>query len=472
MDKILATVIILTFGIITTKAQCVTDYTYSGTNDTITFTNNSTVSNAHFYWNFGDGSGSNDFSPMHVFPDDGRFLVTLYGLDTISNCVSTYETWIDVIKPDIYDCNLLFTDTIIGGYLQTTSFSNNCAGVHIGCHVAGPAQNICSSINLGNWGKSLFLHGMRASTSDSIYGSRILKEYYKTLPHKYTASHNYQDCSANFEVLINYQANAAIATFTAMNKNATSYRFYVTGFGNPILLNGRSVSFSYSYINYLTTRPSIIYLITNDTINHCADTVIQQILVRNPNYTFPVSCYISSPPQNQIAAIGTNAQFTISASPEASFQWQQDAGLGFVNLTNAGPYSGVTTNTLTINNVQLTMNNYFYRCIVYDNSGGCHNTSPPASLNGTVGIKDMEINNLNIYPNPVTDYLTISIPGSQSKLETSIFNLLGELVLFQNSTEQETTLDVSNLVSGVYVVELKLGNKTSIRKIVIGKNKH
>jgi PKD repeat protein len=85
VNKFFIILIILLVRTIAAIGQCSASYSYSGNSDTLTFTNESTVSNAHFYWNFGDGSGSNEFSPTHIFPDDGKYLVTLYGADTLGN---------------------------------------------------------------------------------------------------------------------------------------------------------------------------------------------------------------------------------------------------------------------------------------------------------------------------------------------------------------------------------------------------
>lgn len=60
-----------------------------------------------------------------------------------------------------------------------------------------------------------------------------------------------------------------------------------------------------------------------------------------------------------------NVGFSISTTGAGlSYQWQINTGLGFVNLTNAAPYSGVFTTTLGVANVQAAMNTYQYRCVV------------------------------------------------------------------------------------------------------------
>jgi Secretion system C-terminal sorting domain/PKD domain len=457
MNKLFTLVIFLVARTITVNGQCTANYSYSGTTDTLTFTNQSAVLNEHYYWNFGDGSGSNEFSPIHVFPDDGKYLVTLYGVDTITNCVDVKENWINVVKPDTIACNIYFTDTIIGTSPQTTNLSTNCSDFNLGCHVFASAQNICNGFNL---------HGMQATSNDSIYGYKIYNAYYKTFPYNYSSSTNYQNCSANFEYVIDYQASHAVVAFTAMNKNATNYTFYITGFGNPIPLNGQSVSYTYNYISYQRVTPRTVFLITSDNVNNCSDTVVHTILIRNPNYTFPVNCVIYTLIQSQTASVGSNVQFYISASSNANYQWQQNAGLGFVNLTNAGPYSGVTTNTLIVSNVQATMNNYQYRCIVYDSLGGCHNTSSPASLNLPVGINSTELIKIKFYPNPASSYIAIDLPTNINHATVTIYSILGQQQIRITADKPQTSIDLEGLPNGAYLVEVLSGDKVG-RQIFI-----
>lgn len=293
MKKLTTLIIILATGIIIANGQCTANYSYNGTTDTLTFSNLSIVSNAHYYWNFGDGSGSTATNPIHIFPDNGEYLVTLYGKDTVSNCVDVFESWILVTKPDTITCNLYFSDTIQNfsgtDFLMIYNLSSNCSWYYINC-AAGPAfGGACDNggnILLG-WGSSLFLGRQQAYTADTINGYRIYKEYYRTLPYNYSSDTNYQSCSANFEVDINYQGTGALVTFTAMNRNATSYQWEVVGLGNPIYTTTPTTTQFYSYVSYEKYFPYLVVLRVNDTFNTCGDTVTQQILIRNPNYAFP-----------------------------------------------------------------------------------------------------------------------------------------------------------------------------------------
>ena len=48
----------------------------------------------------------------------------------------------------------------------------------------------------------------------------------------------------------------------------------------------------------------------------------------------------------------------------ANYQWQLNTGSGFNNISNNSNYSGVTTNTLSLNNISSSWYGYKYRCVV------------------------------------------------------------------------------------------------------------
>lgn len=47
-----------------------------------------------------------------------------------------------------------------------------------------------------------------------------------------------------------------------------------------------------------------------------------------------------------------------------AYQWQVDTGNGFADVSNNGTYAGVTTSTLSLNNVPSVFSGYQYRCVV------------------------------------------------------------------------------------------------------------
>lgn len=82
--------------------------------------------------------------------------------------------------------------------------------------------------------------------------------------------------------------------------------------------------------------------------------------------------YFQVQPVNSSLIHGTNGGFSVTAinfaASTLTYQWQVSTnGTTWANLTNVAPYSGVTTNALTITNAQTTQNGYLYRCVVTSN---------------------------------------------------------------------------------------------------------
>lgn len=73
---------------------------------------------------------------------------------------------------------------------------------------------------------------------------------------------------------------------------------------------------------------------------------------------------VTGQPSNDAACPGGNADFSVSGNNIANYQWQENSGSGFNNLSNNATYSGVTTANLTINGVIAGMHNRSYRCVV------------------------------------------------------------------------------------------------------------
>lgn len=74
-------------------------------------------------------------------------------------------------------------------------------------------------------------------------------------------------------------------------------------------------------------------------------------------------------------------------------------------------------------------------------------------------------NNVIIFPNPSNG--NIQIDTKLDSYQIDLFNILGARVFSQNNLTHNTNLDLSYLKSGVYVLKIKSGRQTSIKKIVL-----
>ena len=85
------------------------------------------------------------------------------------------------------------------------------------------------------------------------------------------------------------------------------------------------------------------------------------------------------------------------------------------------------------------------------------------TVNQLIGIDELFRININMFPNPATDKLTVT---SLYELETyKIYDVLGKLVSQGAASGNVTDLDVSALQSGLYFVNVSSGELQSTFKL-------
>lgn len=165
------------------------------------------------------------------------------------------------------------------------------------------------------------------------------------------------------------------------------------------------------------------------------------------------------------SAVGSTATFSVTTStPWPTYQWQQDIGTGFTNLTNSGPYSGVTTNVLTISGVTAAMAGNHYRCLI--SNSWCKDTTASALLTTKAGIDNgVTANWISVYPNPVHDQLAIRF-GERTESSAELINTVGQCVLQQKVTFSNNIVDVSKLPTGFYFLKVRVDGEIFFRSII------
>lgn len=83
-------------------------------------------------------------------------------------------------------------------------------------------------------------------------------------------------------------------------------------------------------------------------------------------------------------------------------------------------------------------------------------------LTAVLSIHDFLFNNYTIYPNPATNFISVKFNGNLVYKETNIYGITGNLI---RSTFKET-IDISDLSSGIYLVEIITDLGVSVKKIV------
>ena len=129
------------------------------------------------------------------------------------------------------------------------------------------------------------------------------------------------------------------------------------------------------------------------------------------------------------------------------------ADLDFANNLNYSPNSTFTgSDSLT-----------YYSCNTV-NTTQCDTATVRYTIT-PVGINEIDANLIKFYPNPANNFLNIVV-DIENEVTINIFNTLGELVLNTNF-ENSKLIDIKTITNGLYFVEIKAGDKKTVKKLQI-----
>jgi hypothetical protein len=143
---------------------------------------------------------------------------------------------------------------------------------------------------------------------------------------------------------------------------------------------------------------------------------------------------------------GDDVEFEVSRTPVLSGWNSYDIPLSeFTGLSTRGHIaqlvmSGAPAGTVYIDNV------YFSKVV------------------SALGFAKFESSNVQMYPNPVSNSLTIEANNTIEKV--SVYNILGQEVLTSNPKSNSATLQTNSLQKGLYIVKTEIDGKTSVSKIM------
>lgn len=163
---------------------------------------------------------------------------------------------------------------------------------------------------------------------------------------------------------------------------------------------------------------------------------------------------IKSQPKDQSVNVNSNIKFALNSYSKAlTYQWQQNSGSGFTNVSNGGQFLGATKDTLSITSIKTSQNNFKYRCIL--KNGSCSDTTTTATLTvKTNGINTIVKEQYVIYPNPASNMITIQSGNLSNGLFYTISNQTGQIVLKGDLSRATSDVDISSIEKGFYLIEI------------------
>lgn len=185
---------------------------------------------------------------------------------------------------------------------------------------------------------------------------------------------------------------------------------------------------------------------------------------------------VSANLQLRVLYVGNTAITALDLVPNILLEELYVSGNGLVELKiNNGSNQNIRT--------MISEGNANLRCIQVDDEtatypecseflpieGWCIDPWTSYSEDCSLGIENMELAGLTVYPNPVTTVLIVTSPDTISRnFKAEIFTMDGKTVLSKIlSFEKQASIDVSNLSSGIYFLNIENGKgRVEVKKFI------
>jgi len=246
--------------------------------------------------------------------------------------------------------------------------------------------------------------------------------------------------------------SAYIAPGSALNAVTTSNN--VTCFNDnngtaQVTLNSGTAPYAYSWSNGATSStvinlPAGSYSVTITDANHC--TTSGGVTVTQP----------------------TQIQFATSSNSATENQANGSAGISNVSGGTA-PYTYNWSNGSTTENIS-DLSGGTYRVTVTDANGCSMSATDVVSVKSSTGVNSVSNGiTFSLYPNPARTQVFVEVDQPGNATVITLRNILGQTLISQVISTTQAQIDLSLLANGVYLVELRQGEKSAVKQLVITK---
>ena len=220
---------------------------------------------------------------------------------------------------------------------------------------------------------------------------------------------------------VNAGANQTVCSGSSVTLNAAGANNYV--WNNGVVNN---VSFA--------PTSTQTYTVTGTGLNGCQS-------------SDQVSVTVNATP---VALVSVVDEVTVSASPAGmNYQW--------INCASGTDIPSATSAQFTA-----TANGSY--AVMVTSLQGCEDVSDCITIT-TVGLDQVSITDMNVFPNPTNGEVNLSLPENVS-VNVSIFDAQGKLVAEQMNVTNNGMLNIAHVTTGVYMVRLTSSNAIQTFRIV------
>ncbi|MBI4931381.1 MAG: PKD domain-containing protein [Bacteroidetes bacterium] len=426
---------------------CQAGFTFSVTNNVVTFTNTSTGANMPSYsWNFGDGNYDWQANPIHTYMYNGTYMVCLTMWDSLPPyCQSTYCDTVVITNAPPAPCSANFSYVFQG---NTFYFSDASTG--------GPF--ILWNWNFGDGNNSSLQNPSHMYANAGTY-TVCLTVVSQTDTCSYCDTIGYYPCNAQASFTFN-SANDPTVSFTSTCSGASN-PYYSWNFGDGSYSSSPNPIHIYSY-----SGTYIVCLSYGDTLNqNCSAYFCDTIVITN------------APPPPPPPVLPCDSSFTMYPDTSGSgWVWFYSNGNNNVSCSWDFGDGNFGTGCSQVAH-QYSVTGWYNVCLTVITANGdtCSNCDSVYVLRTGSGIHEQDGNVFGIknYPNPFSNSTTIFYSlKEKADVNISVFNHVGmKVVELENRNKEagahQLEWNAENLTSGVYFLEIRSGGNVLSRKMIL-----
>jgi len=252
--------------------------------------------------------------------------------------------------------------------------------------------------------------------------------------------HNYiVSATDNYGCIYKDSLQVTIATVTDVILNNSSITYC---HGDSVELIGGDFPSYYWWAGPYTTQsifafqPGGYSLTVIDTIG-CE--YIESTYLTEVNYNYIM-------PENDTACAHNAVEINAGSNGNSyTYAWSTGENTNSVETYTSGDYSVIITDTIS-------------GCSFYDTTS--------VFIDACTSIDENNIN-FKVFPNPIIDYLNLSFEKDQEQVDLWIYNNLGELIIYkQSSNIKQININLKDLSTGIYVLKYAINQTQGIFKFL------
>ncbi len=401
--------------------SCNANYNYNKSGLTVNFTDQSSGVNSLF-WYFGDGAFSAAQNPTHTYPAAGTYTAVLIAYDNSGSCSDTISKTITV-SPVVCVADFSFSvSNLTVSFTDQSSSNINARDWDFGdgtfsTSLTNPTHTYLSS---GTYSVRMIAYDTNDGCSDTV--TKLVTVY------------NPAQCNAIFFALSGTTTSTTGIPITFFNASIGSSNASWS-FGDGFSSNAYSPTHIYNSPGWYN-----VCLTINDS--NCSDVTCDSIYI-DSSFTIQAVFNYTQVGNNHVA-------FTNGSTQRANMSYYWDFGDGNTSTEMSPTHQYAQGGSYTV--CLIATDNVTKMSAMY-----CESFVDPSASVGIVEDAEKEI---KVYPNPVSNMLTVD---AEEISNIKVYTTTGLMVLDTDATK----IDMSRYSSGMYIVQIQFNDQSIATKRVV-----